>query len=68
MIAELCESPLTFRAIIIWSGELNDGTILLRDLIDVEATCTEPARRLLRRAHSRDGDQSFQTMVIADSR
>ncbi len=38
MIAGLCESPLTFRAILTWRDELNDGRIFLRDLIDVEAT------------------------------
>jgi RNA polymerase primary sigma factor len=39
VIAGLCESPLTFRAIVIWRDELTDGKILLRDIIDVEATC-----------------------------
>jgi RNA polymerase primary sigma factor len=34
MIAGLCESPLTFQAIIIWRDELNDAKILLRDIID----------------------------------
>src|SRR5258707_12571340 len=38
MIAGLCESPLTFRAIVIWRDELNDGKIFLRDIIDVNAT------------------------------
>src|SRR5262249_46603002 len=38
MIAGLCESPLTFQAIIIWRDELNEGKILLRDIIDLEAT------------------------------
>src|SRR5262245_63289793 len=38
MIAGLCESPLPFQAIIIWRDELNDGKILLRDIIDLEAT------------------------------
>src|SRR6516162_4214601 len=33
MIAGLCESPLTFQAIIIWRDELNDGKVLLRDII-----------------------------------
>ena len=42
MIAGLCESPLTFQAIIIWRDELNDGTILLRDIIDLEATYQGP--------------------------
>jgi RNA polymerase primary sigma factor len=38
MIRGLCESPLTFGAITIWHGELNEGTILLRDVIDLDAT------------------------------
>ena len=38
MIAGLCESPLTFQAIIIWRDELNEGSILLREIIDLEAT------------------------------
>ncbi|MGA7118336.1 MAG: RNA polymerase sigma factor RpoD [Hyphomicrobium sp.] len=42
MIAGLCESPLTFQAIIIWMQELNDGKILLRDIIDLEATYEGP--------------------------
>ncbi len=42
MIAGLCESPLTFQAIIIWRDELNDGKILLRDIIDLEATYQGP--------------------------
>src|SRR3984893_4113445 len=42
MIAGLCESPLTFQAIIIWRDERNDGKILLRDIIDLEATYAGP--------------------------
>ncbi len=42
MIAGLCESPLTFQAIIIWRDELNDGKVLLRDIIDLEATYSGP--------------------------
>ena len=42
MIAGLCESPLTFQAIIIWRDELNEGRILLRDIIDLEATYEGP--------------------------
>src|SRR5262249_15387636 len=38
LIAGLCESPLTFQAIIIWRDELNDGKVLLRDIIDLDAT------------------------------
>ncbi|MCB9994358.1 MAG: RNA polymerase sigma factor RpoD [Hyphomicrobiaceae bacterium] len=42
MIEGLCESPLTFQAIIIWRDQLNEGEILLRDIIDLEATYAGP--------------------------
>src|SRR5499426_3700407 len=42
MIAGLCESPLTFQAVIIWRDELKDAKILLRDIIDLEATYEGP--------------------------
>jgi len=42
MIAGLCESPLTFQAIIIWRDELNEEKVLLRDIIDLEATYADP--------------------------
>ncbi|MCB4771096.1 RNA polymerase sigma factor RpoD [Ancylobacter sp. Lp-2] len=42
MIAGLCESPLTFQAIIIWRDELVEGKVLLRDIIDLEATYAGP--------------------------
>ena len=38
MIAGLCESPLTFQAITIWRDELLSEDILLRDVIDLDAT------------------------------
>ena len=38
MIAGLCESPLTFKAITMWREELLDEDILLRDVIDLETT------------------------------
>ena len=42
MIAGLCESPLTFQAVIIWRDEFNDGKVFLRDIIDLEATYAGP--------------------------
>ena len=42
MIEGLCESPLTFQAIIIWRDELNEGQVLLRDIIDLEASYEGP--------------------------
>ena len=58
MIAGLCESPLTFQAIIIWRDELNDAKVLLRDIIDLEATYAgsrrqEPRGRCPRRKSRR---------------
>jgi RNA polymerase primary sigma factor len=43
MIGGLCESPLTFRAIIAWHDALKGGRMLLRDIIDLEATQGGPA-------------------------
>ena len=38
MIGALCESPLTMRAIAHWHDALNEGELLLRDVIDLDAT------------------------------
>ncbi len=47
MIAGLCESPLTFQAIIIWRDELNEGKVFLRDIIDLEATYAGPDAKVI---------------------
>jgi RNA polymerase primary sigma factor len=57
MIAGLCESPLTFQAIIIWRDELNEGKILLRDIIDLEATYEGPEAKTPPPAVSEDGEE-----------
>lgn len=41
MIGGLCESPLTFKAIIGWHEQLKAGDLFLRDIVDLEATQTE---------------------------
>ena len=56
MIAGLCESPLTFQAITIWRDELLNEDILLRDVIDLEATF----------GRSLDGDDEMDEPVIGD--
>ncbi|RCL03429.1 MAG: RNA polymerase sigma-32 factor [Candidatus Tokpelaia sp. JSC161] len=53
IIASLCESPLTFQALIIWRDELNESRILLRDIIDLETTYAGP-----------DGKQAILIEVI----
>ncbi|MBI3419800.1 MAG: RNA polymerase sigma factor RpoD [Proteobacteria bacterium] len=40
MISGICESPLTIQAILAWHEALSEGKLLLRDVIDLEATYT----------------------------
>jgi RNA polymerase primary sigma factor len=55
MIAGLCESPLTFQAVIIWRDELNEGKVFLRDIIDLEATYAGPDAKNAVAAPAADG-------------
>jgi len=57
MIAGLCESPLTFQAITIWRDELLNEEILLRDVIDLEAT--------MGRNMGEDGEEEEEDAVAA---
>ncbi len=53
MILGLCESPITFHAIISWSDALNEGTMQLREIIDLDAMLNkDPAPE----AMSEDGE------------
>jgi RNA polymerase primary sigma factor len=61
MIAGLCESPLTFQAIIIWRDELNEGKVFLRDIIDLEATYAGPDAKAMPAPVGPDG----QPIVVA---
>ena len=38
MVGAICESPMTIRSIINWKDSIKDGTMLLRDIVDLEAT------------------------------
>ena len=58
MISGLCESPLTFQAIIIWRDELNEGTRLLRDIIDLEATYAGPDAKQEDKTIKKDEDEA----------
>jgi RNA polymerase primary sigma factor len=42
MIVGLCESPMTFAAIIDWSHALNEGRMQLREILDLEAMLAKP--------------------------
>ena len=58
MISALCESPLTMRAIAHWHDALVDGELLLRDVIDLDATYggDEPDENMLKAAEGDDGE------------
>ncbi|MBB4084840.1 RNA polymerase sigma factor RpoD [Sphingomonas carotinifaciens] len=43
MILGLCESPITFNAIIDWSTALNEGTMQLREILDLDAMLSKDA-------------------------
>ncbi|HWD59753.1 MAG TPA: sigma-70 family RNA polymerase sigma factor, partial [Stellaceae bacterium] len=43
MIGGICESPLTIRALMLWRDALNEGKMLLRDIIDLDATYASAA-------------------------
>ena len=61
MIGGLCESPLTFRAIITWHESLKAGKMLLRDIIDLEATQGGP-----KEAAGEPADAVAETFEVAD--
>ena len=68
MIRGLCESPLTFEAIMVWRDELVEGRVLLRDIIDLEATYGGPdgrARRSRGGAEGRCGPRAAGPPVAA---
>ena len=60
MIAGLCESPLTFQAIIIWRDELKEGNILLRDIVDLEATYAGPEAKAPAAVSGQAGDEASE--------
>ena len=65
MIAGLCESPLTFQAIIIWRDELNEGKVFLRDIIDLEATYAGPDAKAIPAPVDPDGQPIAPGVSVA---
>lgn len=64
MIEGLCESPLTFQAIIIWRDELLEENILLRDIIDLEATYAGPEAKAVPQVPTKEeGEQTQETQA-----
>jgi RNA polymerase primary sigma factor len=62
MILGLCESPITFNAIIDWSTALNEGTMQLREILDLDAMLSkDPAPESLSDDDEGDGEISEKT-------
>ncbi|WP_324699772.1 RNA polymerase sigma factor RpoD [Novosphingobium sp. RL4] len=62
MILGLCESPITFHAIIQWSEALNNGEMQLREILDLDAMLSkEPAPESLTEDGDDDGEISEKT-------
>lgn len=59
MILGLCESPITFNAIIDWSTQLNEGTMQLREILDLEAMVSKgPTAEQVESAEDDNGEIS----------
>ena len=62
MIWGLCESPITFNAIIEWSNTLNNGQMQLREILDLEAMLSKgPTPEQVAAAEDESGDISEKT-------
>ncbi|WP_445193411.1 RNA polymerase sigma factor RpoD [Sphingomonas sp. Tas61C01] len=62
MILGLCESPITFNAIIDWSTALNEGTMQLREILDLDAMLSKgPSAEQVENAEEDTGEISEKT-------
>jgi RNA polymerase primary sigma factor len=68
MILGLCESPITFHAIIDWSNALNEGTMQLREIIDLDAMLSkDPAPESLTEDGEEDGNGEISEKTAGPS-
>ncbi len=66
MIMGLCESPITFNAIIEWSNALNEGTMQLREIMDLEAMLSkDPAPEQLTEDEDESAEISEKTAGVS---
>src|SRR5690606_36019502 len=66
MIAGLCESPLTFKAIIEWSEALNNGEILLREILDLDAMLSKGPSEEQVEGEDADADSDLPTVAYKE--
>jgi RNA polymerase primary sigma factor len=68
MIWGLCESPITFNAIIDWSTALNNGQMQLREILDLEAMLSKgPTPEQVEGAENDDGDATISESTAGPS-
>lgn len=67
MIRGLCESPLTFEAIMVWRDELQSGRVLLREIIDLEATYGAENASQLPEAEAEEEEEEEEEIHIPGS-
>jgi RNA polymerase primary sigma factor len=68
MILGLCESPITFHAIIDWSNALNDGEMQLREILDLDAMLSkEPAPEALTEDREEEGNGEISEKTAGPS-
>jgi RNA polymerase primary sigma factor len=67
MIGSLCESPLTMRAIAHWHDALLEGDLLLRDVIDLDATYggDEPDENMLKAVENSEEEEEGEEAAVA---
>jgi RNA polymerase primary sigma factor len=66
MILGLCESPITFHAIIDWSNALNDGEMQLREILDLDAMLSKAPETLTDEEEEEgDGEISEKTAGVS---
>jgi RNA polymerase primary sigma factor len=68
MILGLCESPITFHAIIMWSEALNAGEMQLREILDLDAMLSkEPAPEAMAEGAEDEGDGEISEKIAGPS-
>src|SRR5512139_554817 len=66
MIWGLCESPITFNAIIEWSNALNEGTMQLREILDLEAMLSKgPTAEQISETENEDAPEGEISAAVA---
>ena len=65
MISAICESPLTFRAMLSWREGLRNDEMLLREVVDLEAAYTGAGKTNGAAANGEDGSEEASMSAVA---